>query len=194
MPPVSLTSDRGATNAGYTRTAISLHWLMAALITCGFLLGLVVSDMSFSPAKLRYVAYHKWIGLTVFALAILRLFWRLTHRPPALPAMPAWQTVSARFSHAMLYTLIFLVPLAGWLYSSALGISVVYLRLWRLPDLIGKDRILAESLGQIHMQCAWLMCVIVALHSAAALKHHFVDNDNVLRRMLRSRTHQETHQ
>lgn len=194
MPPVQTTSDRTAANGGYTRTAISLHWLIATLITCGFLLGLVVSDMSFSPAKLRYVAYHKWIGLTVFALAILRLLWRLTHRPPALPVMPTWQTAGARFSHAMLYTLIFVVPLAGWLYSSALGISVVYLRLWRLPDLISKDRILAESLGQIHMQCAWLMCIIVVLHAAAALKHHFIDRDDVLRRMLRSRTRQESRQ
>lgn len=169
----------------YTRTAVALHWLIAALIGLGFAIGLVVSDLPFSPQKLKWVAYHKWIGVTVFILAAVRLLWRLTHRPPPAVAMPAWQLVAAKFSHALLYTLMFVLPLLGWLFSSAAGVPVVYLGLVRLPDLVAKNKALADSLIEMHVNCAWLLCGIVAVHAAAALKHHFLDGDDTLRRMLR---------
>lgn len=171
----------------YTRTAIALHWLIAALIATGFALGLIVADMSFSPQKLRYVAYHKWIGVTVFLLAAARLVWRLTHRPPPLLPTATWQAAVAKFAHALLYVLMLLVPVLGWLFSSASGVPVVYLGWWRLPDLVPRDKSLAIALLQLHQAYAWLLCYVVALHVAAVLKHHFMDRDATLRRMWRWR-------
>ena len=173
----------------YTRTALALHWVVAGVIICAFSLGLVVSDLPFSPQKLKLVAYHKWLGITVLALVALRGIWRLTHRPPALPPMPAWQLIGAKFSHALMYTLMFAIPFSGWLFSSADGYRVVYLGLLPLPNLIAKNKLLADALGDIHATFAWLMLYVLLLHVAAALKHHFLDRDDTLRRMLRWRPH-----
>ena len=171
----------------YTRTALALHWIVAGVIICAFSLGLVVSDLPFSPQKLKLVAYHKWLGITVLALVALRGIWRLTHRPPALPPMPAWQLIGAKFTHALMYTLMFAIPFSGWLFSSADGYRVVYLGLLPLPNLIAKNKLLADALGDIHATFAWLMLYVLLLHVAAALKHHFLDRDDTLRRMLRWR-------
>ena len=171
----------------YTRTALALHWVVAGVIICAFTMGLVVSDLPFSPQKLRLVAYHKWLGITVLALVALRGIWRLTHRPPALPPMPAWQLIGAKFTHALMYTLMFAIPFSGWLFSSADGYRVVYLGLLPLPNLIAKNKLLADALGDIHATFAWLMLYVLLLHVAAALKHHFLDRDDTLRRMLRWR-------
>jgi cytochrome b561 len=171
--------------AGYTRTAIGLHWLIALLIAAGFTLGLLLGDMKLSPLKAQLESYHKWIGVTVFLGLVLRAFWRLTHRPPPLPAMPAWQVVAAKFTHGLLYTLMAAVPITGWLFSSAHGYPVKYLGLWQLPDLVPKDQSLARALHAIHENFAWLMVYVAGLHAAAALKHHFYDRDDTLRRMFR---------
>src|SRR6201993_2203187 len=91
----------------YTRTAIALHWLIALLIVCGFSLGWVMTDIpGFTPTKLRYFSWHKWIGVTVFGLVVLRILWRTTHPGPPLPdGMPRWQRVVAHVTHGMLYLL-----------------------------------------------------------------------------------------
>jgi len=171
--------------ASYTRTAIVLHWTVAGLIACAFTLGLVASDLPFSPRKLKWVAYHKWLGISVLALAAVRSIWRLTHRPPPLAPMPVWQNIAARFSHGLMYALMLTIPLAGWTYSSAAGYPVVYLGLWRLPDLVAKNKALADSLIEVHATLAWLLLYVLLLHAAAALKHHFLDRDDTLLRMLR---------
>jgi cytochrome b561 len=171
----------------YTRTAVALHWIIAAFIITAFTLGLIVSDMHFSPEKLKWVAYHKWLGITVLALVAVRALWRLTHRAPALPPMPAWQTFFAKLTHALLYTLMFAIPFSGWLYSSATGYQVVYLGLLPLPNLVAKDKLVASALHQVHENLAWLMLYVLLLHAAAAFKHHFLDRDDTLRRMLRWR-------
>ncbi len=171
----------------YTRTALALHWVVAGVIICAFTLGLVMSDLPFSPQKLKLVAYHKWLGITVLALVALRGIWRLTHRPPPLPPMPVWQQIGAKFTHALMYTLMFVIPVSGWLFSSADGYQVVYLGILPLPNLLAKNKLLADSLGDIHATFAWLMFYVLLLHVAAALKHHFLDRDETLRRMLRWR-------
>jgi cytochrome b561 len=171
----------------YTRTAVALHWTVAAFIVIAFSVGLIVSDLPFSPQKLTWVAYHKWLGMTVLLLVALRALWRLTHRPPQLPPMPAWQTFTAKLTHGLMYALMFAIPLAGWLFSSASGYQVVYLGLLPLPDLVHKNKLLAEAFIDIHSSLAWLMLYVLLLHAAAALKHHFLDRDDTLRRMLRWR-------
>ncbi len=168
----------------YGGVAIVLHWLVAAAILATFPLGLYMADLPLSPRKLTLVSYHKWIGVTVFGLMGLRLAWRLTHRPPPLlPETPAWQRHAARFVHWTLYALLLAIPLSGWLYSSAVGVPTVYLGLWQLPDLVGKDKALAEALKLTHKSLNFVMLGLVVVHVAAAIKHHFVDRDGLLARM-----------
>ena len=169
----------------YTAVAIALHWLIAAMLLFTFALGLYMADLPASPIKLRLFSYHKWIGVTIFLLVLVRLIWRLTHRVPAMPyTMPAWQRAAAAASHVVLYVLTLVIPLSGWLYSSASGFKVVYLGKIPLPDLVAKDKALAEQLLTVHQALNTLIAVVVVLHVAAALKHHWVDRDDVLTRML----------
>lgn len=170
--------------ATYTRVAIALHWIIAAIIFSTFLLGLYMSGLPISPTKLRFYSYHKWIGVTIFLLVVVRIAWRLFHRPPSLPAMPAWQRVAAHSSHALLYLLTLAVPLAGWLFSSASGFQTVYLGLLPLPDLIEKNKDAAEMFKAAHWYLNLTMLSVVVLHAGAALKHHYVDRDDVLARMI----------
>jgi len=169
----------------YTRTAVSLHWLIAGFIACGFAIGYIMTDLPPSPHKLKMFSWHKWIGITVLALAAIRGLWRLTHRPPPMVAMPHLQARAAWWTHVLMYVLLFVVPLTGWAFSSASGYPVVYLGLWQLPDFVPKDKALADSLGDIHQLLAWTLAALVGVHALAALKHHFFDRDETLRRMLR---------
>ena len=169
----------------YTSTAIALHWLVASLILAAFPLGLVMHDLPLSPLKLKLVSYHKWLGITVFLLVVARLAWRATHTPPLLPSsMPAWQQRAAHGLHHLLYLLLFAIPLSGWLMSSAKGFQTVYLGVLPLPDLIGKDKALGHLLEEVHESLNYGMLALLAVHAAAALKHHFIDRDGVLAQML----------
>jgi len=168
----------------YTTVAIVLHWFLAAAIVMGFLIGLQQSDAPVSPARVRWINYHKWIGITILGLSVLRLLWRFWHRPPTLPeSMQPWQRKASDWVHRALYLFFFIVPLAGWAYSSALGFPVVYLGLVRLPDLAPKHKALADVLIDVHATLAWTLATLVGLHVAAALKHHFIDKDGLLLRM-----------
>jgi cytochrome b561 len=169
----------------YTRTAISLHWLIALMIIANFGLGLTMADMDLSPQKLKFFSWHKWVGVTIFMLVCLRFLWRLGHAAPGLPStMPAWQSMAARLSHVLLYVLMFVIPLSGWLYSSAAGKTVVYLGYIPLPDLVHADKDLAETLKDVHEYLNYLLAALVLTHVAAAWKHHLLDRDDVLTRML----------
>lgn len=169
----------------YGAPAIVLHWLVAALVLLTIPLGIYMADLPLSPQKLKLYSYHKWIGVTVFGLAVVRVLWRLTHAAPPLdPALPAWQRKAAHAVHGLLYVLILAIPLSGWIYSSAVGVPTVYLGLWQLPDLVTRDRELADSLKAVHMTLAYGLAALVLVHLLAALKHHFIDRDGVLARMV----------
>ena len=168
----------------YTRTAVALHWLIALLILVTFPLGVVMADLPLSPDKLRLYSYHKWIGVTVFVLMLLRAAWRLTHQPPALPAStPRWQQQASHAVHAALYLLLFVVPLSGWLMSSAKGVPTVWFGVVPLPDLLDKNKALGELLSEVHEGLNVALLALVLLHVAAALKHQFIDRDGLLTRM-----------
>lgn len=168
----------------YTRTAVALHWLIAGLIICAFVLGWVMTELAISPLKLRMFNWHKWVGISVLGLAAIRGIWRLTHRAPALLPMPSWQRLAAHTLHGLLYVFMFLQPISGWLYSNATGYPIVYLGMIPLPNLVSKNKELAHSLEELHETLGWILLVMLVLHALAALKHHFVDRDNTLRRML----------
>ncbi|MGN6231880.1 MAG: cytochrome b [Trinickia sp.] len=170
----------------YTSTAIGLHWLIAALMVCGFSLGWVMTSIpGFTPAKLRYVSWHKWIGVTVFALATLRILWRATHRAPPLPAgMPAWQRAGAHLVHALLYVAMIAIPITGYLFSSASNVPVVYLGIVPLPRLIAPDPTLKVVFKTAHLVLNWGLAALVLAHVGAVLKHQWIDRDGVLARMI----------
>lgn len=167
----------------YTRIAIALHWLMALSIAWTFCLGLYMSGLSFSLERLKLYNWHKWAGVTILSLAALRLLWRLSHRPPPEPAMPAWQHMAANATHLLLYVLFFAVPLVGWAYSSAAGFPIVWFGVLQLPDFVPADKALAELIKPWHKYLAFSMAALVLMHVAAALKHQFVDRDGLLWRM-----------
>lgn len=175
----------------YTGVAITLHWLIVFLLIGSFSIGLYMVSLKFSPQKLTLYSYHKWIGVTIFFLAILRLGWRLTHRPPELPAsMPTWQVAASRASHLLLYLFLFAAPLSGWLYSSSAGVPTVLFGITalQLPDLVGKDRELAQLLKFVHMALNYSLGVLICVHVFAALKHLLLDKDGIMARMLPGKT------
>lgn len=170
----------------YTLTAITLHWLMAILIIATFLLGLTMVDIpGLTPTKLKYFSWHKWLGVTIFGLACLRLLWRLTHTPPAYaPGMSFWQKKMANTAHGLLYLLIFAVPLSGYFYTLAAGVPVVYLGILPLPVFIAPDPELKVLLKQVHYAFNVTLLIVFCLHVLGALKHQFIDRDRTLQRML----------
>jgi len=172
------------TALAYTRTAIVLHWLTVALIATGFTLGTWMVDLPIAPQTLRVYAYHKWIGITVFLVTLVRLGWRVAHPVPLSAGLPSWQRRAAVASHVALYVLMFAIPVSGWLFSSASGVQVVYLGVVALPNLVAKDDALAAVLKSVHFALNFTLLSLVLVHAGAALRHHFVQRDRVLVRML----------
>jgi cytochrome b561 len=177
----------------YSAVAIALHWVLGLAILAMFGVGLYMADLPFSPWRLKLYNWHKWAGITILALSVLRLLWRLTHRPPALPknvvkAMPSWQTTAYHATHQLLYVLFFAVPLIGWAYSSAAGFPIVLFGQIPLPDLLSVDKEMAALIKPLHELSAFALVGLAGLHIAAALKHHWIDRDGLLQRMLPGRS------
>lgn len=177
-----------SSTARYSRTAIWLHWLLAGALVALFSLGWYMTGLPFSPQRLKLYNWHKWAGVAILVLSLARLLWRLTHRPPALPAamvraMPGWQKAAHHGTHHLMYALFFAVPLIGWAYSSAAGFPIVFLGLVQLPDFVAVDKALAETLKPLHALSAYALAALVLLHLAAVLKHQWIDRDGLLARM-----------
>ena len=172
----------------YSLTAIGLHWVLALALLAIFGVGLYMADLPFSPQRVKLYNWHKWAGVCILALSLVRLGWRLSHRPPALPqaialAMPQWQKrVHSGVQYAM-YALFFVVPLVGWAYSSAAGFPIVVFGVLPLPDFVPVDKALAELIKPWHELTAFALMGLAGVHVAAAIKHHWVDRDGLLQRM-----------
>lgn len=175
------------THHRYTAPAMLMHWLLALLILGSLGVGYAMTGMPFSPQRLKLYNWHKWAGMVILTLSALRLLWRLTHRPPPDLPMPAWQQRAAHATHHLLYLLFFAVPLVGWAYSSAAGFPIVVFGVLPLPDFVPVDKALAEAIKPWHGWLAYSLAALVLLHVAGALKHHFIDRDGLLRRMLPGR-------
>jgi cytochrome b561 len=184
---------RGAGSSRYTAVAMILHWLIAAGVLGLIVMGYVMTRHD-TPVMTKFQLFqlHKSVGITVLGLMLLRLFWRLGHRPPPLPeAMPALERRAAHGTHHLLYLLLFALPLTGWIYVSTapLNIPTVLYGLipWPhlpvLPERADKADI-AVVADDIHSYGGWILAALVLLHAAAALRHHFMVRDDVLRRML----------
>jgi len=175
-------------SARYNLFSVVIHWVMALLILITWSIAIVVGDMPLIPLRIVGFSWHKWLGITVLFLVIIRLLWRATHPAPKLDLkMPIWQEKVMALTHVALYLLMFAIPLVGWLMSSAKGYTVNYFGLFDLPDLVGKDKALGHQLKEVHELLANVLVALVGLHVLAALKHQFIDKDGLLGRMSFSR-------
>lgn len=169
----------------YGAVAQLLHWTIAALVLVQFALGVSAQDLPLGMERLIVLSRHKALGMTVFALVVLRLAWRLCSPAPPPPAdLPSLPRRLAQGTHVLLYALLLVMPVAGWVSSSASNLSVSWFGLFALPDLVDPEPVLAETAKEIHANLAWLLSAVVIAHVSAALWHHAVRRDDVLWRML----------
>lgn len=167
----------------YSRVAIAFHWTIAFLVIVNLIVGI---GHDYVPAMRAWMPGHKAIGITVLALTLGRVAWRVAHRPPPLPAaMPAWEKASAHGVHWLLYALLLAMPLTGWLMSSGPEHRrpLTWFGLFDIPYLPASGAT-AEASHSAHGVLGWVMLALVVLHIGAALRHHLLLRDGVLRRML----------
>ena len=169
----------------YGIPSILLHWVMAVLVAGAWFVGDWMTDLSFSPLKLKVYSWHKWTGVLVFALLIVRVGVRIAARfSPRIATPIQSDNRLARGAHLLLYLLLAFVPLSGWFFSSAAGFTTVWFGLWAIPDLVPKDAQLKDLFHAVHDALTSVLAALVVLHLLAALKHHFIDRDRVLVRMV----------
>ena len=162
-----------------------LHWTVVVLVILQFVLGFTAAGMPISMQRLVLLVRHKSIGMTILALVLLRLTWRGFSPAPALPKeMPSLHKTAAHLSHVLLYALLISMPIVGWITSSASHLTVTWFGLFAFPDLVGPDAHLAKFAKATHATMAWMLLATASLHALAALWHHFMLKDDVLRRML----------
>jgi cytochrome b561 len=156
----------------YTRTAIALHWLVAVLVIAQFVWGWWMQEIPKQPPGPRAAAFnlHKSFGLVIFALMLLRLGWRMTHRAPTLHDLPGWQQMLARATHVTLYAALLAMPIAGYLGSVFSGYPVKWFGV-TLPGWGWKDPALKELMSAIHLTVSWIIAGAFTLHAMGALKH-----------------------
>jgi cytochrome b561 len=169
----------------YSRTAIVLHWAIAALVLAQIALGWWMIDIPKDPPGIRagWFNVHKSIGITAGVLAIVRIAWRFTHPAPPLPdTLPAWQRAAARVSHFWLYLCLFTMPLTGYLGSNFTKYPIRYFG-HTLPYWGWDAPPLKALMSQIHYATVVIFMIVIAIHVAAAFRHLFVRDDHVFRRM-----------
>jgi cytochrome b561 len=168
----------------YTRVAVLLHWVVAAVVLVQYPLGWLMQQIPKQPPGPRAEVFnlHKSIGLTILALMIVRLGWRLAHRPPAFPAMPPWQARLASVTHVLLYALLIALPLAGYLGSAFSGYPVRFFGLV-LPSWAPKNTAVKDWMSSAHLVLAWTLAFAFVLHIAGVAKHLVIARDGLVRRM-----------
>jgi cytochrome b561 len=174
-------------NTGRTWGSIAklLHWVVATLVVVQIALGFVARGYRLSPTKLDLFVWHKSTGLLILALMLVRIAWRLANPVPALPpGSSPLERHAARASHLFLYLLLLLIPMSGWIVNSAANIP--FRMYWQIPvpALVAPDKATADAAAGAHLALAIALCLLVAGHIAAALRHHFGKRDDVLVRML----------
>jgi cytochrome b561 len=173
------------TSKAWGIVAKSFHWIVALLILTQFALGNIAENMKLSPAKIDAFVWHKSIGVTILLLALLRLAWRAANPPPITPHdTPAWETKLAAAGHWLLYGLMIAVPISGWIVSDASRVPFEGFFIVPMPDLIETTRELQEEAEDVHELLTKALIAVVLVHIAAALRHHFMLRNDVLRRML----------
>lgn len=173
--------------SGYTGTAKTLHWLILALLIAQFTFAWTMPNIGRNTPVTTLISLHFTFGIVILAVAAMRLVWRVTHgEPPPEDGVPPWQTASARVIHWLLYALLFVVPLLGWINASWRNMPIVMFG-HPLPQLVATRAPGWSWSGDVHSVLAsYVMLTLVGLHVAAALYHYFIRRDRVLQRMLPS--------
>jgi cytochrome b561 len=167
----------------YTKVAIWLHWLIGAAVIVNIGLAMLTEGLPRETHR-EAMAIHKALGVTVLALTLIRIAWRLGHRPPPLPAsVPAWQRPLSRIVHFLFYALLILLPLSGWVWMSAADRPIDFFGLFTLPPIVAPGKALADTMHERHEILGLTMLALVIVHVLAALKHQFVDRSGVNARM-----------
>lgn len=185
VPSPTATAPALDPGARYTRVAVTLHWLIAALVVGQLALGWWMVDIPKQPTGVRafWFNLHKSIGITIALLVLVRIAWRVRHPVPLLPAhVPVWQRRAAAVSHALLYVCLLGMPLVGLLGSTFSGYPIRYFGL-TLPEWGYESAPLKEFFSAVHLGFAWVFMTLIALHAGAALKHLLIDRDTVFWRM-----------
>jgi cytochrome b561 len=173
------------TTARWGSIAQLFHWTIVALILVQLVLAIQYNTASGLSVKLGKIAQHKSVGITIFVLAVLRLAWRLMNPVPPLPdTLKPYERVLAHLTHFALYAIILVMPITGWIMSSARNFPVSWFGFVQLPDLVGPNKALYEAMHETHDILAGTLIAVAVLHILAALKHHFILKDHTLRRML----------
>lgn len=167
----------------YSIVSLILHWLIAALVLTQVLL---ITAHEAGDAQRIFINLHKSVGISILLLTVGRIAWRLANPAIPLPTRhPAWQRLLARITHVLFYVVLIVIPLTGWMASSATGRDISWFGLFNWPLLpIGGGRETAGLLMDVHGLVVKGLYVLIALHVLGALKHHFIDRDNVLHRMI----------
>lgn len=169
----------------YGVVAQGFHWIVALCVIGLLGVGLYMTSLDPSPSAFKLYALHKSVGIVVLTLAVLRLLWKLTNpRPRSLPTHKNWERWLAHATHIFLYIAIIGMPLSGWIMSSAKNFPVSVFNLFTLPNLVGPSEEIARMAVQFHGLTAWALIAAIGLHFAGALKHHVIDKDGTLRRMV----------
>jgi cytochrome b561 len=173
------------TESQYGWPVIVFHWLMAALVIGLIVVGLYMTRLPISAAKLKFYGWHKEFGITVLILVMLRFGWRMINVTPLLPdTLPLWQKFGAHAVHWALYFFMIAMPITGWLLTSASGLAPSFFGLFVLPTLIAPHDEWRHTLALIHTWLGYGLIATIAAHVGAALKHHFINKDDIFRRML----------
>ncbi len=180
------------TSTRYGAVSQLLHWVIVALVAIQVVLGFTGAELPVGIERLITLARHKSLGMTILALMLARLAWRLANPVPDLPAqMPALERRLARIAHWLFYGLLLTLPVVGWIASSASNLTVSWFGLFTFPDLVDTDPVLAKQAKAVHAVLARGLLALIALHAGAALRHHFLLRDDVLRRMLPHRSRRQ---
>lgn len=169
----------------YSRVAVILHWLLALFIAANFIIAWVADDFP-KAERMQMMGIHKAIGLTVLALTVIRIIWRLMHKPPPLSsALAAWEVALARVTHFLFYVLLLAIPLTGWGMASGHGQPISWFGLFNVPALpVGSSKAVGGVFHESHELLGIVMLVLLGLHVLGALKHQFLDHDDTMARML----------
>jgi cytochrome b561 len=168
----------------YGIVAIIFHWLIAILIILLVIFGLYMTRIPVSLEKLKLYGWHKEWGLLVLALAMLRIVWRIGNITPSLKDLPTWEKLAAQTVHWSFYVLMLALPVTGWLLTSAAGLAPSFFGLWVLPALVAPNPHLQDVFTSIHQWLSYALILVFFAHVGAALKHHFINKDDILRRIL----------
>ncbi len=174
------------TRSRYGVVAITLHWLVAAAVVGMFALGFWMVDLTYYHAWYKQAPdIHRSVGVLLFMVMVLRLLWRLGNsRPAALPGHQPWEVVSAHLVHGLLYVLLFVAMISGYLITTADGSAISVFGWFEVPSVTGRIKGLEDTAGLVHYWTTWTIVGLVVIHAAGALKHHLIDRDETLRRML----------